>query len=179
MSKIKKWHIILGVAVLIIGIPTVWFLNTFVLDKRVNEPFSDIIEAYKNDPRASFPETVASGGFYGTPDYFAGGGTRLIKIGGDYYLRFEDDFKVARLPGTFIYLGSDTYYSEDALVGELKGNAGSQNYKIPSNLSPLEFNRVWIWSKDLQTVLGSAELKSAAAPAAHDVKQSKLEENAG
>ncbi len=174
----KKWYILIGVAVFIL-IPIIWFFVVFVFDKNVNETFEDIIVAHKDDPRATFPDTIARGGFVGTEEYFGGGAVRLIKFGDYYYLRFENDFKVFRSPDSYVYLGSDDYYSEESRVAELKGNAGAQNYLIPAEISPLEYNRVWIWSKSLETVLASAPLESTVILPAHDVKKSKLEENSG
>ncbi len=175
----KKYYIAGAIATVILT-PTLWFFFTFVFDKDINETLEDMIAAHEGDPRATFPDTIARGGFVGTEEYFGGGAVRLIKFGDYYYLRFEDDFKVFRSLDSYVYLGSDDYYSEESRIGELKGNAGSQNYLIPAELSPLEYNRVWIWSKSLETVLASAPLESLAEKLpAHDVKRSKLEENAG
>jgi hypothetical protein len=175
-----KKYILIAVGALVFITPVLLFLFIFVFDKDINETFDDILAAHKDDPRATFPDTVARGQFMGTAEYFAGGAARLIKFGEYYYLRFENDFKVFRSPDSYVYLGSDDYYSEDSRIAELKGNAGSQNYLIPSEISPLEYNRIWIWSKSLETVLGSAPLELPAEKLpAHDVKKSKLEENAG
>lgn len=176
----KKYYILGGLAVLVV-VPIFLFLFFFVFDKDVSEPFSAILEAHKGDSRAGNPETVKSGNFYGTDEFFAGGAVRLIKFGEYFYLRFEDGFKVFRSPDSHIYLGSDDYYSEESRVAELKGNAGAQNYLIPAAISSLEYSRVWIWSKSLEKVLGSAVLEGQdeQKPANHDTKRSKLEENAG
>ncbi len=176
--NIKKWQILGGVAVAVI-VSIILFLFIFVFDRDIDETFEDIIAAHKGDPRATFPDTIANGEFMGTEENFAAGSVRFIKFGEYYYLRFENGFKVLRSLDSHIYLGSDDYYGEDARIAKLKGNAGDQNYLIPANISPLEYSRVWIWSKSQETVLGSAPLNPTKILPAHDVERSKLEENAG
>lgn len=177
----RKFYIIFSFIFVLAAIFILWILFTFVFDKKVNETFLQITEAHKDDPRATFPENIARGEFYGSDKHFAKGSMRIIKFGDYYYLRFEDDFQVIRSPDSYIYLGSDSYYDESSRVAQLKGNIGSQNYLIPVDISPLEYNHIWIWSKSLEDVLGGAlfDFEGSAKLPEHDSRKSQLDENAG
>lgn len=95
------------------------------------------------------PVVHASGSFRDADDFHKGSGTAsLYRLpDGSHVLRFED-FSVTNGPGLRVYLTKDTSGSTAsgfADLGKLKGNKGSQNYSIPSDVDVNTYNAVLIY----------------------------------
>lgn len=147
----KKIFIIIA-AVVAVGVGY-WLISPLFREEVVNERLEDIM------PTAQLPQTISSGNFTGLAGHNAEGTAKLLKIGEEFYIRFEDDFKVTNGPDLFVHFGKDGQYSATARLDSLKGNIGGQNYKVPAELNPADFNEVWIWCRSFSVPFGKAQLK--------------------
>jgi hypothetical protein len=91
--------------------------------------------------------TVVSGTFSGLANYSGGGDAVVLNDGTEQrFLRFEENFETSNGPDLNVYLtvggDVDAGYVD---LGDLRGNIGSQNYEIPTNVDLAEFDTVVIW----------------------------------
>ena len=100
----------------------------------------------------------AQGIFEGRAGHEGKGTVRFITVGEERFVRFEDDFFVTNGPDVRVYLGRGGVYAPETFLGDLKGNKGSQNYKIPEGIDPGTFNEVWIWCRAFSVPMASAVL---------------------
>lgn len=150
----KKILIILTVAVVGIGY---WLIAPLFMDKEVSETEEDIETMA---PAGAVQVVVAQGSFTDADDFHKGEGTvKIIKAGDKYFVRFEDDFKVTNGPDLFVHFGKDGNYSDEARLGVLKGNIGGQNYEVPEDINPEDYNEIWIWCRAFSTPFSSAILR--------------------
>jgi hypothetical protein len=105
------------------------------------------------------PQVIAEGTFTGLTGHSGQGTAKLIRIGSAYYVRLEDDFRVTNGPDLFVYFGRDNQYVSSARLGSLKGNAGGQNYEVPSNINPADFSEIWVWCRSFSVPFAKAILK--------------------
>jgi hypothetical protein len=113
-------------------------------------------------PNAGTGATRVSHGQFtdGAPGHHASGQVVLLGYDdGSYAIRFEDDFKVTNGPDLFVYFGKDGEYVSDARISDLKASTGGQNYLVPTNIDPRQFNEIWIWCRAFGVKFGSAKLE--------------------
>lgn len=156
VSKIK---IILIITVLTVGAGVGYRLvSPLFLMKEVHEGVEEITKIAVPagmGSRMEEPQAVRTGKFIGADDFHKADGTaRVLKIGDRYFVRFEDDFKVTNGPDLFVYFGKDGKYAATARLGRLKGNVGSQNYEVPAEINPLDYNEVWVWCRAFSVPFG-------------------------
>lgn len=101
------------------------------------------------EPEPAEPMAVIAGqgGFEGLAGHNGSGKASLIKVGGKYYVRFEDDFRVTNGPDLYVDLGRDGAHDGTARLGRLKGSAGGQNYEVPAGIDVSAYNEVWVWCR--------------------------------
>lgn len=134
-----------------------WLGSPLFLDKKVSESVEDI-KMMAQDNTA--PVVVAMGSFVDADSFHKGEGTvKLIKTGDKYFIRFEDDFKTTNGPDLFVHFGKDGKYVSEAKIGSLKGNIGGQNYEVPENINPNDYNEIWVWCRAFSVPFTSAILK--------------------
>ena len=151
MGNITKYTIFILVA---IGIGVgYWLVSPLFIDKEVSETMEDIM----SDTASA--DVISQGTFEGLAGHNGEGTATLIRGDDGYYIRFEDDFRVTNGPDLYVYMGSNGEYNPDTEISELKGNVGSQNYKIPDSISVEENNEIWIWCKAFSVEFAKAELK--------------------
>lgn len=92
----------------------------------------------------------------------AEGTATLVKVGTQYYVRFEDDFKMTNGPDLFVHFGKSDAYAVEARLGALKGNVGGQNYEVPEGIDPLLYDEVWVWCRAFAVPFGKAVLEKSA-----------------
>jgi len=161
---IKRVLVVIGVA-LAIG-AAYWLIAPLFTEVRVNESLSDIApDAPKTgqiaDERAtevSMPEIVRRGTFISLAGHSAEGTATLVKVGEKYYVRFEDDFEMTNGPDLFVHFGKNGAYTPEARLGTLKGNIGGQNYEVPEEINPSEYDEVWVWCRAFAVPFGKATL---------------------
>lgn len=126
------------VVLIIIASVSYWLISPFFIDKEVSESLPTNIES----------EVVRRGGFEGFDRIHTGSGdVSIIKTSTGYVVRFEDNFNVANGPDLYVGLGKDGEYKKGTELAKLKGNIGSQNYVVPSEINLDEYNEVWIWCR--------------------------------
>ena len=141
-----KIIILIVVAVLLgLGLFYLQFQKYFVED-RVNENLPEMMTESK-------PVILRQGSFVDSDFIHRGTGRAYVlkSPDGSKVLRFEN-FDITNGPDLFVYLAETTAPTGnlDSLgnyidLGRLKGNAGNQNYKLPSDISG--YNSVVIWCK--------------------------------
>lgn len=145
-----------------------WLISPLFINKEVSESLQDIAPVVSPAPAApettvtppaQEPQIIASGAFSGLAKHNAAGTARLVKSGENYFVRFEDNFKITNGPDLFVHFGKDGEYSAAARLGELKGNIGGQNYQVPAGIDVNDFNEVWVWCRAFSVPFGKAELK--------------------
>ena len=150
MDKIK---IILIVAmVIVVGGLGYWLISPLFITREVHEDIQELM-------RIAEPKVIQSGTFVGADNFHrATGEVKLLRVGEKYYVRFENDFTVTNGPDLFIHFGKDGQYAAAARISDLKGNVGSQNYAVPADINPLEYNELWIWCRAFSVPFGTAKL---------------------
>ena len=134
-----------------------WLISPLLIEKEVSEKLEDIMPA--SQALESQLKIVSSGTFTGLANHSAEGAATLVKVGGKYYVRLEDNFRVTNGPDLFVHFGKNGEYSAKARLGALKGNVGGQNYEVPAEINPLDYNEVWIWCRSFFVPFGKAVLK--------------------
>ena len=131
-----------------------WTISPFFIDKKVSEEFNLTAES-----EGVQPVMVLRGSFTGFDRIHTGSGNAsVIKVEEKYILRFEENFDVANGPDLFVGLGRDGEYIKGTEIAELKGNIGSQNYELPSNINIEDYNEVWIWCRAFSVGFAKAVL---------------------
>lgn len=133
-----------------------WLLSPFWRNIRVEEAAPT-----SNDTQeVSSIKTLASGSFTGFDKIHYGSGTAtLISDGALTYVRFESDFNVANGPDLYVGFGKDGEYIKGSEIGKLKGNQGSQNYLVSSDIDISQYNEVWVWCKAFSVPFARAILQ--------------------
>lgn len=113
------------------------------------------------------PVALSSGAFVGIDAIHSGSGQATIYVlpDGERLLRFTE-FEVTNGPDLFVYLSahpaprSSAELHEGGAVelGVLKGNIGSQNYVLPSDLVVDTYQSVVIYCKQFSVIFSTAEL---------------------
>lgn len=109
------------------------------------------------------PQKLAEGSFQGTDALHKGSGTATVYKLEDasHLVRFEN-FSVTNGPALSVFLTNNTdgTLSDDAVnIGKLKGNKGSQNYTLASNVDPSAYNAVLIYCVPFKVPFAYAKLK--------------------
>lgn len=168
-SRHRVWVIVLPVFLIaVIGVTLFWFEpQRLFIDDEVNEalpnsldsPAGDAKEEPKkeaeSDDKGSAPaerKTLAAGTFMAL-NHDARGEALVIDVDGDLYLRFEG-FEVENGPDLRVYLSSEPSDGDPAALdedfvdlGDLKGNVGSQNYRIPPAVDLEKYGSAVVWCR--------------------------------
>ncbi|WP_371018754.1 DM13 domain-containing protein [Pseudalkalibacillus sp. JSM 102089] len=139
-----------------------WMVSPLFLDEVVDEDLPPTIEATTNAEETSNEESTAvshSGMFVDGDDaHHASGNVTSFYTASEQWVRFEN-FEVTNGPDLYTVLvkeGQST--DEGTILGKLKGNVGSQNYRIPDSSSLEEGDRIVVWCKAFEVDFGFAEL---------------------
>lgn len=144
----KKWFIV-TIILIVLALPLMWYLaSPLFFDKVVDESMPSGEESI-----------VLSKGLFSDADDFhrVSGEVRVMSINGEKYLRFEN-FSATNGPDLKVYLSSDRLASGYASLGELKGNIGSQNYPISSDINLGDYPYVLIWCEKFSVLFGYSKL---------------------
>ena len=156
-----KYFWLIFLSILALG-AAYWLAAPLFTTKEVHEGIKEIMETAERSGESGEEqesETVKSGNFIGADSFHkASGEANILKLGEKYFVRLEDDFSVTNGPDLFVYFGKNGKYAPEARIGRLKGNIGSQNYEIPANLNPEDYNEIWIWCRAFSVPFGHAVL---------------------
>lgn len=159
----KLISVILG---MLIVAALAYFFAPYFMQKRANERIEDIAPATK--PETGTPArvgtgaaivTLKQGSFEGITVHQAQGTAKLLQSGSEHYIRFEDDFDITNGPDLLVYLGKNGEYDPNAVLGDLKGNSGGQNFLVPATINPDDYDEVWVWCRRFSVGFGRAVLK--------------------
>ena len=139
---------------------TIW-CNRF----NVNFGTAPLGAAAEAAPAMETAKTVASGSFHAVAHDTKGTATVHELPGGKHLLRLTG-FETSNGPDVHVFLGKATDASDDDTVkeagfvdlGSLKGNIGDQNYEIPADVNPAEYESVTIWCNRFNVNFGTAPL---------------------
>lgn len=136
-------------------------------DAMAEEPMADDTIVTPAAVMPDEPVALSSGAFVGIDAIHSGSGQATIYVlpDGERLLRFTE-FEVTNGPDLFVYLSahpaprSSAELHEGGAVelGVLKGNIGSQNYVLPSNLAVDTYQSVVIYCKQFSVIFSTAEL---------------------
>lgn len=159
MSK-KGWiGSILLLLVLVVGW---WLISPLFIDEVVTENVPVSIKAEERTGSEEMAKESLSASYYGTfmdgdGVHHASGDITSYVVNSEKWIRFEN-FEVTNGPDLYAVLVKDGQLtSEGTILGKLKGNIGSQNYRIPY-MSLAEGDQIVIWCKAFQVDFGKAEL---------------------
>jgi len=133
-------------------------------DKMMNE---DLPQAPDNSEAAdsSEPVLLGSGQFTDADSFHKGSGeAKLFTLAdGTNLLRFED-VEFTNGPDLRVYLASEANPTKEQVkngveLAKLKGNVGSQNYELPADLNPKDYQSVVIYCKPFSVIFSSATLQ--------------------
>jgi hypothetical protein len=100
--------------------------------------------------------TLLAGDFSGSSRYEIDGQALVLNDGSEQrFLRFES-FESSNGPDLKVYLRAAD--GDFVSLGDLKGNVGSQNYEIPTDVDLSVFDTVEIWCERFGVGFGSATL---------------------
>ncbi len=150
----------------------VWFQpHKAFLDQRVDEAAPAAMGQEMSDsssettaPEVKEPVVLGQGAFRSLEHDTTGRAVLLELADGSHVLRFED-LETLNGPDLHVYLsevpaGPDIHaYGERFIdLGKLKGNVGSQNYRIPAGTDLSRFRSAVIWCKRFAVGFGVAPL---------------------
>ncbi len=148
-----------------------WYLfrpELLFIDQNVNEAFPTATASTGSNAMPSMPlgEARAQGKFHDGAHETKGIAAIYQLAGGERILRLTD-FATSNGPDVHVLLGkaadamdNDTVKSAGYVdLGSLKGNIGDQNYTIPTEVDPAEYNSVTIWCNRFSVNFGTAPLK--------------------
>jgi Electron transfer DM13 len=169
--------VVFGLAVAVAG--SLWFRpDRLFTDDTVNEalPGRAVAPAGAEDAdgpapaeRAvaeAAPASVAQGRFLSLEHETTGGAVVLETEDGRRFLRFEG-FETSNGPDLLVYLsakepaGTDDWhgYDQDFVdLGPLKGNVGSQNYRIPNEVDLVRYSTAVVWCRRFEVGFAAAVL---------------------
>ena len=125
-------------------------------------------DAMKDDAMAKDGAMMTLAGSFRSIDHETSGKATLSKADdGHYYVRFED-FRTENGPDLVVYLSSaastakGTQFAQSFVdLGELKGNIGNQNYRVPDDANLDQFKSVVVWCRRFNVAFGAAPLDAA------------------
>jgi len=146
------------------------------IDDRVHEPLPTVgapgaeQDSDRDGERAAqradehTTEVLAKGDFQAYEHSTSGLARALRLPDGSRYLRLEA-FETSNGPDLRVYLSAapaggdgDAFDDDYVELGELKGNIGSQNYVIPSDVRLGQYESAVIWCKRFSVAFGAASL---------------------
>ncbi len=163
--------IVVVVVVVVLGF-VIWFFEpqALFINKTVDEPLPSTVAttpAIPGEPTPAAPSnvTVASGEFR-SHDHDTTGKASLIRLADGSTVVRLTDFKTSNGPDVKVWLSkapvsaaNDAKSVEHVDLGDLKGNIGNQNYKVPPSAADQEWTSVYIWCDRFSVSFGAAPLR--------------------
>jgi hypothetical protein len=155
----------------------VWFQpQQALLNTTVDEtlpggvPASSPTPGAATSPTGSGQSSVLASGRFRSLEHETTGRALLVKLAdGRVVLRFED-LDTLNGPDLRVYLsevpaGGDAHaYGEDFVdLGQLKGNKGNQNYRVPKDVDVTRFESAVVWCRRFTVGFGVAPLTPAGS----------------
>lgn len=150
----KQKLFIIGIGIIVLSAVIIGYrlISPLFIDVHISEKMPEGEKQVKS-------VDLGEGKFAGVSGHSASGTAKLLALGDNRYVRFEDDFKVTNGPDLFVYLGKNGQYDSNANLGSLKGNIGAQNYAIPKEINLADYDSVWVWCRTFYVGFGVASFK--------------------
>jgi hypothetical protein len=163
-----------GIAVAVVVFVMVWFQpHKLFLEETVDEALpvttdGPPAESQETGSRPTSQPSVLSEGDFRSLEHETTGTAQVIELSnGDRFLRFED-LSTSNGPDLRVYLSevpeSDDWYAYGERyvdLGSLKGNRGSQNYRLPDDLDLSRYESAVIWCRRFTVGFGVAGLSGS------------------
>ncbi|MGP3949760.1 DM13 domain-containing protein [Streptomyces sp. 7N604] len=175
LLRLLRHPVVIGVLVIGLigaGFGLYWFQPWKLwMDETVQEDLPSAVatpEAQDASPRPAGPRTLATGELI-SHEHSTSGTVRILEgADGSRVLRLED-LDTSNGPDLHVWLtdapvkpGEDGWHVFDdgayEDLGELKGNKGDQNYRLPDDADLNRFTSVTIWCDRFDVSFGAAEL---------------------
>ena len=133
------------------------------INDRVSEPPPGLAAGGPETAAAAPGITTLSSAPFTSYEHHTRGRALILRVrDGQRFLRFED-FRTSNGPDVRVYLSAaaaggpgDSFDDEYVELGHLKGNIGSQNYRIPTDLDLGRFRSAVVWCKRFSVAFGAA-----------------------
>jgi hypothetical protein len=125
-------------------------------DEPAAAPDPDAEPEVEEAPTTTVPAVVeAARGSFEARDHPGEGTAVVLTDGQQTFVRFDEDFSTDNGPDLFVLVVAD---GETIELGRLKGNQGSQNYELPSDIDPATVTEVSVWCKRFDSTFTVAAL---------------------
>lgn len=108
---------------------------------------------------AAQDEIIASGSFEGRSDHETTGTVTVKQTADGVVVVLEDDFHLDGAPDPKLGFGRDGY-DPATQFSELESNDGRQEYTVPAEIDPRQYNEFWVWCERFSVPLGVASLSN-------------------
>ena len=106
---------------------------------------------------ASAGDVVLKGSFEGRSNHIVTGEVHIVKEGNSYKVVLTNGFELDGAPDPTLGFGNPDY-AISTNFSELKKLKGNQEYALPANIDPTQFNRFFVWCTQFAVPLGEARL---------------------
>ena len=100
-----------------------------------------------------------TGAFVGDNDHVTSGSVEIVKAGSGYKVILGDDFSLDGGPDPKLGFGNGSDFASETMFSKLKKLTGKQEYMLPADLDPTEFDTFYIWCDKFSVSLGHAKLR--------------------
>lgn len=102
------------------------------------------------------PQVLKTGQFVGLANHFAEGDAKVLQVGGQQFLRFEN-FEVTNGPDLRVYVTQGGDVKQGIQLDKLKGSKGAQNYVL-EDIDTSVYDTVVIYCQPFGVYFGEAKL---------------------
>ncbi|MDQ3986767.1 MAG: DM13 domain-containing protein [Actinomycetota bacterium] len=172
----RRTVIVGGLMLLIVVAIGLWWFEpqALLIDERVDEAFPGAEQPTPDEDKEKStvapgdfrPDTLLAEGSFRGLSHSVRGTALLIELGdGSRFVRFED-FEVENGPDLKVYLsaasadGSSGFTDDFVDLGDLKGNVGDQNYRLPTGISLERYQSVVVWCRRFSVGFAVAPLEA-------------------
>ncbi len=170
----KKVVIVVGVLLLVIALPLVWYLasplvirtelNENLPDSSVNRSDLETEMDKMKDETTEISEVMPKGsgisltGNFQKQVHDVSGQVKLIGAQNSFFIRLEN-FMTLNGPDLHVYASKDLEATDYIDLGKLKATKGSFNYELGQEIDFATYKYILIWCEPFGVLFGSAELK--------------------
>ena len=171
---IQRHPLIAGVGVVALVALAIFVLAYFepqklVVEERVDEALPALGGGAARSPRqpgTRSPARILSAGSFGSFEHETTGRARVVRLADGSRLLRLDRLSTSNGPDLRVYLSatpaadpSGSFDRDFVELGSLKGNMGSQNYRVPSGVRLERFRSAVVWCKRFSVAFGAAPLR--------------------
>jgi hypothetical protein len=149
-----------------------WFALTSLTDTTVNEkvvvgvPRHEVVSAGKQAVSKPVNVEIASAAIKPASEGSASGEARVIQLARGGKRLTLTDLSVSNGPDLRVYLAAGKPQSDGEVddfkdLGALKGNKGTQQYRIPAGVNVRKYNTVYVWCRSFTVSFARAVLKQS------------------